>query len=95
MQGYTYSAVKVLEPGGVLVAHGQILVQDLAGLLHLELLHAQEAQDEGGVQAHAPDVGLGLEPFPHLGQGAFSDLGLLLRTKSCQLLLESEMSEKI
>ena len=75
----TYPAVQVLEPGGMLVPHGQILVQNLAGLLHLKLLHAEEAEDEGGVQAHAADVRLGLEPFPHLSQGALTHFRLLLQ----------------
>ena len=36
---WTYPAVKVLEPCGMLPAHCQVLVQDLARLLHFKLLH--------------------------------------------------------
>ncbi len=74
----TYPAVQILEPGGVLVAHREVLVQDLAGLLDLELLHPKEAEDEGGVQPHPPDVVLRLDPFPDLGQGSLPHLGLFL-----------------
>ena len=61
------------------MSHSEVLVQDLAGLLHLELLHAEEAEDEGRVEADPPDVGLGLEPLTDLRQGALTHLRLLLQ----------------
>ena len=42
----TYPAVQVLEPGGILASHRQILVQDSAGLLAVKFLHSQETEDE-------------------------------------------------
>ena len=63
----------------MLAPHGNVLVEDLAGLLDLELLHAEEAQQEVGIKADPLHVGLGFDPFTHLVQGLLSSLVILLK----------------
>jgi len=65
-------AVQVLEPGGILASHGQIFVQDSAGLLAVEFLHPQETENEVGVKSGSSNVRLVFYPFSNICQGFLS-----------------------
>ena len=65
---HTYPAVQLLEPGGVLASHRQILLQDLTGLFDVEFLHPQKPKNEVGVESSSADVGLIFYPLSDVCQ---------------------------